>query len=73
MAIAVARTGNHVEMSVDDNGRGLPFSGTYSLEELDLLRLGPASIRRRAGVLNAELILESRPGRGAGVKVRIAV
>ena len=60
-----------LEMSVDDNGRGFHFSGTYTLEELELLRLGPASLKRRARSLNAEVTLESRPGRGAGLKFRI--
>ena len=39
--------------------------------ELELLRLGPASLKRRARSLNAELMLESRPGRGVGIKFRI--
>jgi len=60
-----------LEISVDDNGHGFNFAGTYSLEELELLRLGPASLKRRARSLGAELSLESRPGSGAGVKVRI--
>ena len=58
---------------MDDNGHGFTFSGAYSLEELELLRLGPASLKRRARALNADLVLESRPGRGAGLKFRIPV
>ncbi len=57
--------------SVDDNGTGFPFGGTYNLDELDLLRLGPASIRRRVRGLNGDLILVSTPGRGSSMKVRI--
>jgi signal transduction histidine kinase len=71
VAVAMDKTERGLEVSVDDNGRGFPFSGTYSLDELELLRLGPASLKRRARALNADLMLESRPGRGAGVKVRI--
>jgi signal transduction histidine kinase len=56
---------------VDDNGHGFTFAGTYSLEELELLRLGPNSLKRRARTLNADMQLESRPGRGAGLKVRV--
>jgi signal transduction histidine kinase len=65
------KTPHGLEISVDDNGRGFNFSGAYSLEELELLRLGPASLKRRARSLNADMTLESRPGRGAGLKVRI--
>jgi signal transduction histidine kinase len=71
VAIAIARHENRLEVSVDDNGKGFPFSGTYTLEELELLRLGPASIKRRARTVNVEMLLESRPGRGAGLKIRV--
>ena len=73
VAVAVERAGKLLEISVDDNGRGFHFSGVYSLDELELLRLGPASVKRRARELNAEMTLESRPGRGAGLKVRIPI
>jgi signal transduction histidine kinase len=73
VAVAVERAGKLLEISVDDNGRGFHFSGVYSLDELELLRLGPASVKRRARELNAEMTLESRPGRGAGLKLRIPI
>ena len=71
VAVEVEKTDRGLEISVDDNGHGFSFAGTYSLEELELLRLGPASLKRRARSLNAELLLESRPGRGSGIKFRI--
>ncbi len=69
VAVAMEKTDRGLEISVDDNGHGFNFAGTYSLEELELLRLGPASLKRRARSLNADMQLESRPGRGAGLKV----
>jgi signal transduction histidine kinase len=71
VAVAMEKTDWGLEISVDDNGHGFGFAGTYSLEELELLRLGPASLKRRARSLNADLVLESRPGRGSGIKFRI--
>jgi signal transduction histidine kinase len=71
VAVAMEKTERGLEISIDDNGHGFPFAGSYSLEELELLRLGPASLKRRARSLNAELTLESRPGRGAGLKFRV--
>jgi len=71
VAVSMEKTDRGLEISVDDNGHGFSFAGTYSLEELELLRLGPASLKRRARSLNADLLLESRPGRGAGVKFRV--
>ena len=71
VAVALENSDKGLEISIEDNGHGFPFAGNYTLEELELLRLGPASLKRRARSLNAELVLESRPGRGAGLKFRI--
>jgi len=73
VAVSLERVAKTLELSVDDNGRGFQFSGVYSLDELELLRLGPASFKRRARALNAEMMLESRPGRGAGLKLRVSI
>jgi signal transduction histidine kinase len=71
VVVSLEQAGKAVELSVDDDGSGFPFSGTFNLDELDLLRLGPASIRRRVRSLGGELSIESRPGHGAGIKIRI--
>lgn len=71
VALSLEKSDKGLEISIDDNGHGFPFAGSYSLEELELLRLGPASLKRRARALNAELLLESRPGRGASLKYRV--
>ena len=71
VAVTMEKTDRGLEIAVDDNGHGFNFAGTYSLEELELLRLGPASLKRRARSLNADLQLDSRPGRGAGLKFRV--
>ena len=71
VAVSVEKTDRGLEISIDDNGHGFNFAGTYTLEELELLRLGPASLKRRARSLNADLVLESRPGRGTGLKFRV--
>ncbi len=71
VAVGMEKTERGLEISVDDNGHGFGFAGAYTLEELELLRLGPASLKRRARSLNADMLLESRPGRGVGLKFRI--
>lgn len=73
VAVALEKTGKILEISIDDNGVGFHFSGAYTLDELDLLRLGPVSLKRRARSLGSELLLESRPGRGAGLKLRVPI
>jgi signal transduction histidine kinase len=71
VVVSFEQTGKAVELSVDDDGSGFAFSGSFTLDELDLLRLGPASIRRRVRSLGGELTIESRPGHGAGLRIRI--
>jgi two-component system sensor histidine kinase DegS len=71
VAVSIQKTDRAMEITVEDNGNGFPFSGRYTLEELELLRLGPGSIKRRVRSLGGELVLDSKPGQGAGLKVRL--
>ena len=71
VAVAVNRVGKSIEVSAEDNGVGFPFSGAFNLDEQELLRIGPFSIQKRVRHLKGELIVESRPERGSGLKVRI--
>jgi signal transduction histidine kinase len=73
VAVALEKVGKVLEISIDDNGVGFHFSGAYTLDELDLLRMGPVSLKRRARSLGADMLLESRPGHGAGLKLRIPI
>lgn len=72
VAVGVRQLESGLEISIEDNGNGFPFSGKYTLDELELLRLGPMSIKRRVRTLGGELVLDSKPGQGAGLKIRLA-
>ncbi len=71
VSVTLQRNGRHVELAVDDNGAGFAFSGSFTLEELELLQIGPQSIKRRVRSLGGELVIESRPGQGAGLRIRV--
>jgi signal transduction histidine kinase len=73
VVVGVEQSGRTIEISVDDDGAGFSFSGSFNLEELELLRLGPQSIKRRVRSLSGDLTIESRPGHGAGMKIRVPV
>ena len=73
IALSIGMNDHRIEIQAEDNGTGFPFSGTFSLDELELLRLGPVSIKRRVRMLGGELQLDSRPGQGASLKIRIPV
>jgi len=59
----------HIE--IEDDGTGFPFSGNYDLGEMEALRIGPGSIKRRVRSLGGELVANSRPGHGATLRIRI--
>ncbi|MBK5291783.1 MAG: sensor histidine kinase [Acidobacteriia bacterium] len=71
VAVAVESNQEDLTITVDDNGSGFLFSGKFTLDELELLRLGPGSIKRRVRALNGEMTIDSTPGRGAGLRIRI--
>lgn len=69
--VGVNRYGQQLHVRVQDDGGGFPFSGQFNLEELELMRLGPVSIKRRVRLLGGELEVNSRPGHGATLEVRV--
>jgi signal transduction histidine kinase len=73
IAISVGMRDHRVEIRAEDNGAGFPFSGSFNLDELELLRLGPVSIKRRVRMLGGELQLDSKPGQGASLVIRVPV
>jgi len=70
-SVRLGRANGMVEIQVEDDGSGFPFAGKFNLEELETLRMGPESIKRRVRSMEGELELESRPGRGAVLSIRI--
>ncbi|HTB11192.1 MAG TPA: sensor histidine kinase [Bryobacteraceae bacterium] len=73
LAISIGKREQRLEISAEDNGGGFPFSGSFNLEELELLRLGPVSIKRRVRMLGGEMTIDSKPGQGASLQIRIPV
>ena len=59
-----------VAMIVADNGVGFPFTGTYTLEELNHERRGPVTLKERVAALGGDLVLRSTP-KGSRVEIRI--
>jgi len=53
--------GDEVVITVQDDGKGFPFHGTYDLGMLDDLKRGPVTLKERVASLNGDLRLESSP------------
>ena len=58
-------------MTIEDDGRGFEFSGRLSQLELERIRRGPMIIKQRVRAIGAELTVESRPGQGARLEIRV--
>ena len=69
--VRLAHRAGNVQLTVEDDGRGFPFSGRLSETELAMTGKGPAVIRERVRLLAGELTIESNPGHGARVEVRV--
>lgn len=68
---ALEKRNDELLLSVDDNGSGFRFGGSFSMEELDALQMGPRSIKQRVRSLGGELQLESNPGQGANLRIKL--
>ena len=70
-AITIGKNGQKLEVRAEDNGGGFPFSGSFTLDEMELMRMGPVSIKRRVRMLGGDWMLESRPGQGSSLEIRV--
>ena len=59
------------KLVIDDDGRGFPFTGRYTLNELDGSRHGPAVIKERVRAVGGDMVIESTPGRGARLEITV--
>jgi signal transduction histidine kinase len=71
VTVGVGRDQDFFDLSIEDDGKGFSFAGAYSLDELELLKRGPVTIRSRVRGLKGEMLLDSDPGRRTAIKIRI--
>jgi signal transduction histidine kinase len=69
--VRLAQRAGQLQLTVEDDGRGFPFSGKLSEADLEAAGTGPAVIRERVRLLAGQLTIESNPGQGARLEVRI--
>jgi len=67
VTVAVTNEGTSVELEVRDDGRGFDPRGSY------IGHLGLTTMRSRAGEIGADLDIESAPGSGTSVRVRLPI
>jgi len=59
------------KLVIDDDGRGFPFAGRFSLTELDDFRRGPTVIKERVRAVGGDMVIESAPGRGSRLEITV--
>jgi signal transduction histidine kinase len=70
----VVRLGSHNgswNVVIEDDGCGFPFSGRLSDEELEKIGKGPVVIRERVRLIEGELTVESVPGQGSRLEIKV--
>lgn len=71
---AVVRFGSQngsLKLVINDDGRGFPFSGRFSLGDLDSYRCGPTVIKERVRAVGGNMVIESTPGHGSRLEITI--
>jgi signal transduction histidine kinase len=58
-------------LTLEDDGRGFPFSGRLSQDELDQMGKGPTIIKERVRLIEGGLTVESNPGVGTRLDIRV--
>jgi signal transduction histidine kinase len=69
--IRLASSGDRWSLTVEDDGKGFPFSGRYSEEQMDEAGKGPMIIKERVRLIAGELTVESSPGQGTRLEVTV--
>jgi signal transduction histidine kinase len=57
------------QLIIEDDGAGFPFSGRFSQSELEASGKAPAIIRERVRLIQADLTIESKLGKGSRIEV----
>jgi signal transduction histidine kinase len=69
--VRVTARGGCLALTIEDDGRGFPFAGRKSLDELELTLQGPVVINERVRALGGALTVESTPMRGSRLEIEI--
>jgi signal transduction histidine kinase len=56
---------------VEDDGKGFPFSGRLTQQQMDEIGKGPMIIKERVRLIAGEVTIESTPGQGSRLEVSV--
>jgi signal transduction histidine kinase len=71
---ALVRLGSTREqwnLTLEDDGKGFPFTGRCNMQQLKDAGIGPMIIMERVSLIDGELTVESNPGQGTRLEVTV--
>jgi len=71
---ALVRLSSNAEqwsLTLEDDGKGFPFSGRLTQDELEQIGKGPMIIKERVRLIAGALTVESNPGLGTRLEIRV--
>jgi signal transduction histidine kinase len=69
--VRLSATPSQWSLTLEDDGKGFPFSGRLSQNELDHMGKGPTIIKERVRLIEGALTVESNPGAGTRLEVKV--
>jgi signal transduction histidine kinase len=71
MLVRLSSSASQWSLTLEDDGKGFPFSGRLTQEELDQMGKGPMIIKERVRLIAGALTVESNPGVGTRLEVKV--
>jgi signal transduction histidine kinase len=69
--VRLAANGDRWSLTIEDDGKGFPFAGRLSQDELEEAGKGPMIIKERVRLIAGQLTVESNPGQGVRLEVTV--
>jgi signal transduction histidine kinase len=69
--VRLASSPSQWSLTMEDDGKGFPFSGRMSQEEMEHMGKGPMIIKERVHLIAGTLTVESNPGTGSRLEIKV--
>jgi signal transduction histidine kinase len=69
--VRLSSTATQWSLTLEDDGKGFPFSGRLTQDELDQMGKGPMIIKERVRLIAGALTIESSPGSGTRLEIKV--
>jgi signal transduction histidine kinase len=69
--VRLSESPNQWSLTMEDDGKGFPFSGRLTEAQLEQMGKGPMIIKERVGLIAGVLTVESNPGVGARLEIKV--